>query len=120
MMSVVLPAALAFSGPAAPAENMNGEYAIGATPGGKPGLFPKQYREYPRGVESFDVYSPPMSTLYSQVWWKALEPVALPPDIVERYSGSGMAIVGWEMDQVCTAARHPPLPPRGTSPPRPS
>ena len=115
MMSVVLPAALAFSGPAAPAENMNGEYVIGATPGGTPGLFPKQYREYPRGVESFDVYSPPMSTLYSQVWWKALEPVALPPDIVERYSGSGMAIVGWEMDQVCTAARHPPSPPRGTS-----
>ena len=106
MMSVVLSAfvfPLAFSGPGAPAENMNGEYAIGATPNGKPGLFPKHYREYPRGVESFDVYSPPMSTLYSQVWWQALDPVALPEEIVKRYSGSGMAIVGWEMDQVRTA-----------------
>ena len=104
MMRLAFPGALAFSGPAAPSENMNGEYTIGTTPGGRPGLFPKQYREYPRGVESFDVYSPPMTTLYSQVWWKALEPVPLPEDIVKRYHGSGMAIVGWEMDQVRTTA----------------
>ena len=104
MMRLAFPGALAFSGPAAPSENMNGEYTIGTTPGGRPGLFPKQYREYPRGVESFDVYSPPMTTLYSQVWWKALEPVPLPEEIVKRYRGSGMAIVGWEMDQVRTTA----------------
>ena len=103
MMRLAFPGALAFSGPAAP-ENMNGEYTIGATPGGRPGLFPKQYREYLHGVESFDVYSPPMTTLYSQVWWKALEPVPLPEEIVKRYRGSGMAIVGWEMDQVRTTA----------------
>ena len=45
-----------------------------------------------------------MTTLYSQVWWKALEPVTLPEEIVKRYRGSGMAIVGWEMDQVRTTA----------------
>ena len=41
-------------------------------------MFPKQYRDYPGGVESFDVYSPPMTTLYSQVWWQPLAPTALP------------------------------------------
>ena len=83
---------------------MNGEYTIGATPGGRPGLFPKQYREYLHGVESFDVYSPPMTTLYSQVWWKALDRPRLPEEIVKRYRGSGMAIVGWEMTK---CARRP-------------
>lgn len=81
-------------------DNMNGEYPIGQTPGGKPGLFPKQYKDYPGGVESFDVYTPPMTTLYSQVWWQPLAPVDLPSDIVKKYNGSAMAIVGWEIDQV--------------------
>lgn len=81
-------------------ENMNGEYPFSTTPGGKPNMFPKQYKDYPGGVESFDVYSPPITTLYSQVWWTPLAPVDLPADIVKKYNGSGMAIVGWEIDQV--------------------
>ena len=44
--------------------------------------------------------SPEISQLYSQVFWKGLDPVDLPPEIVERYRGKGMAIVGFEMDQV--------------------
>lgn len=79
---------------------MNGEYPFSTTPGGTPGKMPKQYKEYPGGVESYDVYSPPITTLYSQVWWKPLEPVLLPVDMVRRYNGTGMAIVGWEIDQV--------------------
>ena len=78
-------------------DNMNGDYVFSTTPGGTPGLFPKRYRDYPGGVESFDLYSPPMTTLYSQVWWSPLAPVSLPEDVVKRYAGKGMAIVGWEM-----------------------
>lgn len=48
-------------------ENMNGAYPFSPMPGGTPGKFPKRFRDYPGGVESFDVYTPPMTTLYSQV-----------------------------------------------------
>ena len=82
------------------ADNMNGKYPISTTPGGKPGLFPERYADYPGGVEYFDAYTPAMTTLYSQVWWKALAPTPLPDEIVKKYSGKGMAIVGWEIDQV--------------------
>jgi hypothetical protein len=81
-------------------ENMNGEPVLATTPGGTPGLFPKQYKDYPRGVESYDVYSPPMTTYYSQVWWKPLAPVPLPEEMVKKYAGKDLAIVGWEIDQV--------------------
>ena len=47
-----------------------------------------------------DVLTPPMTTLYSQVWWSPLAPAPFPPEIVARYNGSAMAIVGWEIDQV--------------------
>eukprot|EP00966_Prymnesium_polylepis_P129349 2991608-Prymnesium_polylepis.1 len=43
-------------------DNMNGDYVFSSTPGGTPGLFPKRYRDYPGGVETFDVLSPPMTT----------------------------------------------------------
>ena len=80
--------------------NMNGEYVFSSTPGGTPGLFPKQYRDYPGGVSSFDVLSPAMTTLYSQVWWKPLRPTHFPDEVVMAYHGKKMAIVGWEIDQV--------------------
>ena len=81
-------------------DNMNGEYSFSTTPGGKPNMFPKQFKDYPGGVESFEVYMPPITTLYSQVWWHGLAPVDFPPEIVKKYNGTGMAIVGWEIDQV--------------------
>ena len=99
LRSLIVPLVAATSVPSTQ-ENMNGAYVYSTTPGGTPGLLPRNYRDYPRGVESFDVYSPPMATLYSQVWWQALAPVALPEEVVRRFNGSGMAIVGWEMDQV--------------------
>jgi hypothetical protein len=68
--------------------------------GGTPGLFPKQYKDFPRGVESYDVYSPPMTTYYSQVWWAPLAPAPLPEEMVKKYAGKDVAIVGWEIDQV--------------------
>ena len=82
------------------ADNMNGDYVFSSTPGGTAGLFPKRYADYPGGAEHFDVYSPPMTTRYSQVWWSPLAPTRFPADIVAKYAGKGMAIIGWEIDQV--------------------
>jgi hypothetical protein len=75
--------------------NMNGDYLLSQTPhgNGTQAKFPTHFANY-RGVESFDVYSPEISTLYSQVFWKGLDPVALPDDIVKRFAGKGMAVVG--------------------------
>ena len=107
--------------------NMNGGYELSATPNGRADLFPTNYSDYPGDVFSFDVLSPVISTLCkssaadssatrelshtrtrrtpparadSQVFWDGLDPVDLPADIVERFDGKGMAIVGFELDQV--------------------
>eukprot|EP00941_MAST-03F_sp_MAST-3F-sp1_P004163 g4163.t1 len=51
-------------------------------------------------VEFFDVYSPLISTEYGEVYWKMMDPVELPAEIVERFNGKVMAIVGYEQDQI--------------------
>ena len=53
---------------------MNGDYEFSVMPGGTPGLMPKQFKDYPGGVEYYDYYTPEFSTLYSQVYWASLEP----------------------------------------------
>ena len=45
------------------------------------------------GVEHFDVYGE-VRTMYSQVYWTRNDPIALPPEIVERFRGKVMAITG--------------------------
>lgn len=82
--------------------NMNGGYLYSQTPGGHDTqrLFPAQFRDYPGGVMSFDVYTPPIKTFYSQVFWTGLDPVGLPDDIVKYFDGKDMAVVGFELDQV--------------------
>jgi hypothetical protein len=84
------------------ASNMNGAYLISLTPEGKAAAtkYPTNFKDYPRGVEYFDVYSPDITSLYSQVFWTGLPPVDLPADIVARYAGKDMAVVGFEVDQV--------------------
>lgn len=47
--------------------NMNGEYLLSQTPGA-PGKFPTDFKDYPGGVEYFDVYHGPITSVYSQVW----------------------------------------------------
>ena len=49
--------------------NLNGDYLLSPTPGAKETQkrFPTHFRDYPGGVESFDIYSPVFSTRYSQV-----------------------------------------------------
>ena len=44
-------------------------------------------------VEHFDVYGE-VRTMYSQVYWTRNAPIALPPEIVERFRGKVMAITG--------------------------
>ena len=47
--------------------NQNGEYFLSSTPKGNASKFPTHFKDYPGGVMSFDVLSPVVSTLYSQV-----------------------------------------------------
>lgn len=60
---------------------------------------------YPGGVESFDAYHGLIETVYSQVWWTSATD-ALPADIVKRFDGKVMAIVGVEMDQLSHTHPH--------------
>ena len=68
--------------------NMNGAYALANAP-----TAPAFVGEY------FEIYSVPIRTVYSQVYWTT-EPVQLPPQIVSRFNGSVMAITGFETDIV--------------------
>ena len=75
---------------------------LSQTPGGKETQkrFPTHFADYPGKPSFFDVYSPTIRSLYSQVFWKALPPVDLPEAVVRRFDGKGMAVVGFEVDQV--------------------
>lgn len=42
--------------------------------------------------EYFDVWSPPVSTLYSQVFWAMLPPVPLPENVVKKFDNETMVI----------------------------
>ena len=48
------------------------------------------------GVESFDLYVGPITSLYSQVWWTGLPPVELPDAVKKQFNDSAMAIMGCE------------------------
>ena len=80
---------------------MNGKYVISNPMTGKPmeRTF-TEYNSYPRPTEYFDVYSPKISTLYSQVFWTQMDKVELPENIVKRFANKTMAVVGFEIDQV--------------------
>jgi hypothetical protein len=83
-------------------ENMNGEYRLAQTPKqkGKP-TWSTSFKDYPNGgVESFTIYAGPINSTYGEVFWKALPEVNLPADLVARFKGKGMAVVGFEADQV--------------------
>ena len=80
--------------------NMNGHYFISETPKAPADAnFSTDFKDYPGGVEYFDVYHGPITSIYSQVWWTSTSN-ALPDHIVKRFDGKVMAIVGMEVDQV--------------------
>ena len=90
--------------------NMNGKYQLSETATSNTSKYP-DYRDYPGGVEYFDVYSPLIVQRYSQVYWKALAPAQLPADVVKKFDGRTMAVVGFEIDQV----QNPTVPATGGS-----
>jgi hypothetical protein len=88
----------------AAAENMNhGTYQVANSDIYKTSF---ESREY------FDVYSPPIKTRYSEVYWRMQEAVPLSKDIQERFADKIMAVTGYEVDQVR-------LTPQGTEVPVP-
>ena len=62
---------------------------------GTPGDYSTEFESNVDGgaVDHFDVYGE-VRTMYSQVYWTRNAPIALPPDIVERFRGKVMAITG--------------------------
>jgi hypothetical protein len=42
----------------------------------------------------------PITHLYAQVWWKSLPVEPLPAELIQRFDGKAMAIMGYEVDQV--------------------
>ena len=44
-------------------------------------------QDYPEDAENpvryFEIYSPPIRTQYSQVWWTMMQDVPIPADVVE-------------------------------------
>ena len=89
--------------PATGFSNMNGQYVISKTPKAGPAKYNTNWAEYKNelgGVEYFEAYVGPFTSLYSQVWWAALPTVDLPADIQARFNNSAMAIIGYEVDQV--------------------
>ena len=82
-----------------PITNMNGDYIISNSNPSSATEWSGDYSKY-EDVEYFDVYSPPISTKYGEVFWTMMDPVPMDKDLVERFSGKTMAVVGYETDQV--------------------
>ena len=90
--------------------NMNGDvYGIS-----NPNLFSKNsfstvYSEINPDYEYFDVYSPPITSRYAEVFWTMMPSVKLPEEIIDRFSQKIMAIVGYETDQVFSNGTSVPI-----------
>merc|ERR1719412_3310724 len=85
---------------------MNGLYTISNPNTATTNEFNSDYNSF-SDVEYFEVYSPPISTKYSEVYWTMMDPVSLDKDLVARFQGKTMAIVGYETDQVIVTEGQP-------------
>ena len=101
--------------------NMNGLYTISNPNTAATNEFNSDYNSF-SDVEYFEVgswyfplmsprctqvYSPPISTKYSEVYWTMMDPVPMDKDLVARFQGKTMAIVGYETDQVIVTEGQP-------------
>jgi len=87
-------------------ENMNGDYKI-SNPNPHAGAqFDSHYSKF-SDVEYFDVYSPPIRSRYGDVYWRMMSPVHLDQQLVDRFNGKTMAVVGYEVDQVVVSEGQP-------------
>ena len=87
-------------------ENMNGDYAISNANRGAKATYSTRYGDRGGGINYFDVYSPPITTRYGEVYWTMMEDVPLPSDIVNKFANKTIAIVGYEVDQVKKNSPH--------------
>jgi hypothetical protein len=90
---------------------MNGEYEISNANLDAEQAWDSSYSSY-KDVEYFEVwlsycspsspqvYSPPITSRYADVYWRMMSPVPLEPALVTRFRGKTMAIVGYETNQV--------------------
>ena len=89
--------------------NMNGEYLLGQTPKGQSN-WSTSFKDYPGGVESFTFYAGPVTSTYGEVFWTSLPEAKLPDDIIQRFKGKGMAVVGLEAGLRMPFGEAPPSP----------
>jgi hypothetical protein len=53
-----------------------------------------------KGYEYFDVWAPEIATHYGEVFWTDQGVNPIPDDIIKKFDGKVMAIMGYEQDQV--------------------
>lgn len=81
--------------------NMNGDiYGISNPDQNSKIQFSTVYSDINSKYEYFDVYSPPISSRYGDVYWTMMNSVELPENITQRFNNNVMAIVGYEQDQI--------------------
>ena len=91
-------------------QNMNGDvYEISNRDFLSQKKFPTVYSDINSSYEYFDVYSPPITSKYAEVYWTMMDPVKLPDYIIERFKLKLMAIVGYESDQVFPNGQSVPI-----------
>ena len=77
--------------------NMNGDYLLSNSHSN--GKWDSNYAKFDE-VEYMDVYSPVITSKYSEVFWTMMDPVPLDQAVVDKFKGKVMAVVGYETDQV--------------------
>ena len=81
--------------------NMNGPHLYGiANPNMSSGYFSTNFTDITPDAEFFDVYTPPITSKYADVYWTMMPEIPLSKEIVSRFNNKVMAVTGYEMDQV--------------------
>merc|ERR1712223_1850227 len=83
--------------------NMNGDYLLSNANTDSPQKWDSSYAKF-ENVEYFDAYSPVINSKYSEVYWTMMDPVPLDQEIIDKFKGKTLAIVGYETDQVMRTA----------------
>ena len=100
LLTVLCAAASALRGaPTAANMNAGGAYLVANADGSSNAMWNSSFANRPN-AKFFEVLAGPVSTRYGEVFWEGLDAVPLPADVVARYDGKTIAIVGYEQDQV--------------------
>ena len=81
--------------------NMNGFHLYDiANPNISSGYFSTNFTDITPNAEYFDIYTPPITSKYADVYWTMMPEIPLSKELVSRFNNKVMAITGYEMDQV--------------------